>query len=178
MTVAIAGYAAAVLIPVRLIRFRNAVDLHRRIGLARQQIVDIEAETGVQIAPSLAPVPLHPRSTLHTQHRCGEGLEKFRIQSPFLGQPVAALKPAPDSVEDHQELELFRIPGVVRPILRHLRIPEYPPPISPARGPPQTALLAVDPPSPRDQGSQGNQPTPERDPFDQSLPGDDGTWSA
>jgi len=26
-------------------------------------------------------------------------------------------------------------PGVVRPILRHLRIPEHPPPVSPTRGP-------------------------------------------
>ena len=34
-------------------------------------------------------------------------------------------------------------PGVVRPILRHLRIPEHPAPISPARAPPQTELLAV-----------------------------------
>lgn len=66
-------------------------------------------------------------------------------------------------------------PGVVRPILRHLRIPEHPPPVSPARGPPQTELLAVDPPSPWDQGIQ---PAPGRNPFDQSLRGDDGTWSA
>ncbi|MDZ7779974.1 MAG: transposase zinc-binding domain-containing protein [Gemmatimonadota bacterium] len=39
-------------------------------------------------------------------------------------------------------------PAVVRPLLRHLRIPEHPPPISPARGAPQTELIAVDPPSP------------------------------
>jgi hypothetical protein len=66
-------------------------------------------------------------------------------------------------------------PGVVRPILRHLRIPEHPPPVSPARGPPQTELLALDPPSPWD---RGDHPATGRDPFDQSLPGDDGTWSA
>jgi len=66
-------------------------------------------------------------------------------------------------------------PAVVRPILRHLRIPEHPPPISPARGPPQTELIAVDPPSPRDQRTHT---ASDRDPFDQSLPGDDGTWSA
>jgi len=66
-------------------------------------------------------------------------------------------------------------PGVVRPILRHLRIPEYPPPVAPARGPPQTELLAVDPLSPWDAPSDA---TAGRDPFDQSLPGDDGTWSA
>jgi hypothetical protein len=68
--------------------------------------------------------------------------------------------------------------GVVRPILRHLRIPEHPPPISAARAPPQTELLAVDPTSPWDQASRGNRGSAERDPFDQSLPGDDGTWSA
>jgi hypothetical protein len=68
--------------------------------------------------------------------------------------------------------------AVVRPILGHLRIPEHPPPMSPARGPPQTELLAVDPPSPWDLESQGNHATPGHDPFDQSLPGDDGTWSA
>ena len=50
--------------------------------------------------------------------------------------------------------------------------------ISPARGPPQTDLLAVDPPSPWDQANQRNHATPGRDPFDQSLPGDDRTWSA
>jgi hypothetical protein len=66
-------------------------------------------------------------------------------------------------------------PGVVRPILRHLRIPEHPPPIRPARGPPQTELLALDPPSPWDRETHAS---PDRDPFDQSLPGDDGTWSA
>jgi hypothetical protein len=69
-------------------------------------------------------------------------------------------------------------PGVVRPILRHLRIPEHPPPISPARGPPQTELLAVDPPSPWDQASHGDSRSTGPDPFDQSLPGDDGTWTA
>jgi hypothetical protein len=68
--------------------------------------------------------------------------------------------------------------AVVRPILGHLRIPEHPPPMSPARGPPQTELLAVDPPSPWDLERQGNHATPGHDPFDQSLPGDDGTWSA
>jgi len=66
-------------------------------------------------------------------------------------------------------------PGVVRPILRHLPIPEHPPPVAPARGPPQTELLAHDPPSPWD---TAHDPQPERDPFDQSLPRDDGTWSA
>jgi len=62
-------------------------------------------------------------------------------------------------------------PAVVRPILRHLRIPEHPPPISPARGPPQTEVLAVDPPSPWDGASHGSPGSPRRDPFDQSLPG-------
>ncbi len=66
-------------------------------------------------------------------------------------------------------------PTVVRPILRHLRIPDRPPPLSPARAPPQTELLAVDPPSPWDREAAGSL---RRDPFDQSLPGDDGTWSA
>lgn len=78
----------------------------------------------------------------------------------------------------HGEMRILAFltdPGVVRPILRHLRIPQHPPPISPARGPPQTEFLAVDPPSPWDQGSHA---PPGRDPFDQSLSGDDGTWSA
>ena len=66
-------------------------------------------------------------------------------------------------------------PGVVRPILRHLRIPGHAPPVTPARGPPQTELMPPDPPSPWDQG--GDSATGP-DPFDQSLPGDDGTWSA
>jgi hypothetical protein len=81
----------------------------------------------------------------------------------------------------HGEMRILAFltdPGVVRPILRHLRIPEHPPPISPARAPPQTELLALDPPSPWDPGSQGKHATPGHDPFDQSLPGDDGTWSA
>jgi len=81
----------------------------------------------------------------------------------------------------HGEMRILAFltdPGVVRPILRHLRIPEHPPPISPARGPPQTELLAVDPPSPWDEGSHGDSRSAGRDPFDQSLPGDDGTWSA
>jgi len=68
-------------------------------------------------------------------------------------------------------------PTVVRPILRHLRIPEHPPPVSPARAPPQTELLAVDPPSPWDRDATRS-PGRGSDPFDQSLPGDDGTWSA
>jgi len=66
-------------------------------------------------------------------------------------------------------------PAVVRPILRHLRIPEHPPPVEPARAPPQTELLAFDPPSPWDTASDAARGF---DPFDQSLPGDDGTWSA
>jgi len=66
-------------------------------------------------------------------------------------------------------------PTVVRPILRHLSIPQHPPPLSPARAPPQTELLAVDPPSAWDRETTGSL---RRDPFDQSLPGDDGTWSA
>jgi hypothetical protein len=65
-------------------------------------------------------------------------------------------------------------PGVVRPIPRHLRIPEHPPPVAPARGPPQTELLAVDPPSPWDRQTHAS----AHDPSDESLPGDDGTWSA
>ncbi len=63
----------------------------------------------------------------------------------------------------------------MRPILRHLRIPEHPPPVAPARGPQQTELMALDPPSPWDTPAH---PATEREPFDQSLPGDDGTWSA
>jgi hypothetical protein len=81
----------------------------------------------------------------------------------------------------HGEMRILAFltdPGVVRPILRHLLIPEHPPPVSPARGPPQTELLAVDPPSPWDQASRGNRGSAGRDPFDQSLPGDDGTWTA
>jgi hypothetical protein len=66
-------------------------------------------------------------------------------------------------------------PAVVRPILRHLRIPEHPPPVAPPRAPPQTELLALDPPSPWDTASDAARGS---DPFDQSLPGDDGTWSA
>ena len=57
----------------------------------------------------------------------------------------------------------------------YLRMPEHPPPVAPARAPPQTELLALDPPSPWDQGGAA---ATGRDPFDQSLPGDDGTWSA
>ncbi len=78
----------------------------------------------------------------------------------------------------HGEMRILAFltdPGVVRPILRHLRIPEHPPPIAPARGPPQIELLAVDPPSPWDTSSDS---ATQRDPFDQSLPGDDGAWSA
>jgi hypothetical protein len=41
--------------------------------------------------------------------------------------------------------------------------------------PPQTELLGLDPPSPRDRSIHAPS---GRDPFDQSLPGDDGTWSA
>jgi len=74
----------------------------------------------------------------------------------------------------HRQMRILD-PEVVRPILRHLRIPEQPPPVRPARGPPQTELLAVDPPSPWDHCGHA---TTGRDPFDQSLPGDDGTWSA
>mgnify|MGYP001823044201 FL=1 len=72
-------------------------------------------------------------------------------------------------------LSFLTDPAVVRPILRHLHIPEHPPPVAPARAPPQTELLALDPPSPWDQGGAA---ATGRDPFDQSLPGDDGTWSA
>lgn len=72
-------------------------------------------------------------------------------------------------------LALLTDPGAVRPILRHLHIPQRPPPVSPARGPPQTELIAVDAPSPWDPGGY---PATGRDPFDQSLPGDDGTWTA
>jgi len=61
----------------------------------------------------------------------------------------------------HGEMRILAFltdPAVVRPILRHLRIPEHPPPISAARGPPQTELLAVDPPSPWDRASHGTDP--------------------
>jgi hypothetical protein len=78
----------------------------------------------------------------------------------------------------HGEMRILAFltdPGVVRPILHHLRIPEHPPPVAPARGPPQTELLAHDPPSPWD---TEHNPPPGGDPFDQSLPGDDGIWSA
>ena len=78
----------------------------------------------------------------------------------------------------HGEMRILAFltdPTVVRPILRHLRIPEHPPPIAPARAPPQTELLALDPPSPWDTASGAALGS---DPFDQSLPGDDGTWSA
>jgi len=78
----------------------------------------------------------------------------------------------------HGEMRILAFltdPAVVRPILRHLRIPEHPPPVAPARAPPQTELLTLDPPSPWDTASDA---APGSDPFDQSLPGDDGTWSA
>jgi hypothetical protein len=74
-------------------------------------------------------------------------------------------------------LRFLTDPTVVRPILRHLSIPEHPPPVAPARGPPQTELLAVDPPSPWDPEATRS-PGRGSDPYDQSLPGDDGTWSA
>jgi hypothetical protein len=67
-------------------------------------------------------------------------------------------------------------PPVVRQILEHLDLPVRPPPLAPARGPPQHQLLSVDPPSPFDLGPAAS--ASDRDPFDQSLPGDDGTWSA
>ena len=67
-------------------------------------------------------------------------------------------------------------PPVVRQILEHLDLPVRAPPLAPARGPPQHELLAVDPPSPFDLGPAAS--ASDRDPFDQSLPGDDGTWSA
>ena len=66
-------------------------------------------------------------------------------------------------------------PPVVRQILEHLDLPVRAPPLAPARGPPQHDLLSVDPPSPFDLPASA---PAERDPFDQSLPGDDGTWSA
>ena len=66
-------------------------------------------------------------------------------------------------------------PPVVRQILERLDLPIRAPPLAPARGPPQHDLLAVDPPSPFDLHASA---PAERDPFDQSLPGDDGTWSA
>lgn len=55
--------------------------------------------------------------------------------------------------------------------------PRYPttPHMETPREPPQTQLLAVDPPSPYDIGDPTHL-TPNR--FDQRLPGDDGTWSA
>ena len=57
-------------------------------------------------------------------------------------------------------------PPVVRDILRHLGIPDRPPPLTPARAPPQAEIAfdqtpAVDPSSP--------DPGPEID-LDQSLP--------
>jgi hypothetical protein len=63
----------------------------------------------------------------------------------------------------------------VRPILCHLCIFEHPPHIAPPQGPPQTELLAINAPSPWD---RGNHSTIGRDPLNQSLPRDDGTWSA
>ena len=54
-------------------------------------------------------------------------------------------------------------------------IPEHPPPVAPARGSPQTELLAHDPRSPWD---TAHDPPPGRDPFDQNIPGDNGTLSA
>ena len=81
----------------------------------------------------------------------------------------------------HGEMRIVAVlaaPGVVRLIPRDLRTPEHSLPISPARGPPQTVLRAADPPSPRDQGSRGSLETPDHDPFDRSLPGDDETRSA
>ena len=66
-------------------------------------------------------------------------------------------------------------PPVVHQILEHLDLPVRAPLLAPARGPPQHELLAVDPPSPFDLHASA---PAERDPFDQSLPGDDGTWSA
>jgi hypothetical protein len=72
-------------------------------------------------------------------------------------------------------LRFLTDPPVVRQILEHLDLPVRAPPLAPARGPPQHELLAVDPPSPFDLPASA---PAERDPFDQSLPGDDGTWSA
>jgi hypothetical protein len=62
-------------------------------------------------------------------------------------------------------------PPVVSAILLHLELPHKPPPLSPARGPPQSDLLtglldqtpAFDPAEP--------EPVPDFD-FDQSLPDD------
>ena len=65
-------------------------------------------------------------------------------------------------------------PPVVRQILEHLDLPIRPPILAPARGPPQHELLALDPPSPFDLHASA---PAERDRFDQSLPGDDGTGS-
>lgn len=63
-------------------------------------------------------------------------------------------------------------------ILRHLGLPHRRPRIAPARAPPQTEIDFDQTPH-WDRESDG--PAPPRnplDPFDQSLPGDDGTWSA
>jgi hypothetical protein len=67
-------------------------------------------------------------------------------------------------------------PPVMRQILEHLDLPVRPPALAAARGPRQQGLLSVDLPSPFDLGPAAS--ASDRDPFDQSLPGDDGTGSA
>jgi hypothetical protein len=66
-------------------------------------------------------------------------------------------------------------PPVVRQILRHLNLPEHPPPLAPARAPPQREFLHFDPPSPFEVGTDAPSGS---DPFDESLPSDDGSWPA
>ena len=66
-------------------------------------------------------------------------------------------------------------PDVVEGILRHLGLPHRPPRIAPARAPPQ-AEIDFDQTPHFDRTSPDAGPLPPH--LDQSLPGDDGTWSA
>ncbi len=69
-------------------------------------------------------------------------------------------------------------PSVVQGILRHLALPHRPPRLAPARAPPQAEIDFDQTPQWEREAEGTAPPRPHRDPFNQSLPDDDGTWSA
>ena len=69
-------------------------------------------------------------------------------------------------------------PPVVEGILRHLALPHRPPRLAPARAPPQAEIDFDQTPQWEREAEGTAPPRPDLDSFDQSLPDDDGTWSA
>jgi len=138
----------------------------------RSDVVRFARETTQDPEPHALPSP--PGAT---PAPCAHGASRARSRWARLLARVYEVDPlrCPSCHGEMRVVCFLTDPPVVRRILRHLNLPEHPPPLAPARGPPQRELLAVDPPSPFDLGPA---PSSGRDPFDQSLPGDDGTWSA